>query len=96
MLSEKSNERTRPGRTSLRSNSKPRQENMNALEEQLASPNKDDEIDDDFADLIVNKTNSLHERRESNDNDNQMKMSELKQSMAANKADQYAVNSKPK
>ena len=51
------------GRSSLRSNSKARQDNMHALEEQLAviSPNKDDEIDDDFADLIVNKTNSINE-----------------------------------
>ena len=64
-LSEKSNDRMRQGggRGSLRSNSKgPLQDNaMLALEEQLAivSPNKDDEIDDDFAELIVNKTNSI-------------------------------------
>ena len=51
------------------------------MEEQLISPNKDDEIDDDFADLIVNKTNSIIDRRDSNDN--QMKMSELKQSNVA-------------
>jgi len=65
----------------LRSNSKPNQDNIAALEEQLISPNKDDEIDDDFADLIVNKTNSIIDRRDSNDN--QMKMSELKQSNVA-------------
>ena len=83
MVSEKSNERMRPGghRSSLRSNSKPRVDNnMAAMEQELdTSPNKqdhEDEIDDDFADLIVNKTNSIHERRDSNDN--QMKMSELK------------------
>ena len=65
----------------MRSNSKPNQDNIAALEEQLISPNKDDEIDDDFADLIVNKTNSIIDRRDSNDN--QMKMSELKQSNVA-------------
>ena len=60
---------------------------MAAMEQELnSSPNKqadhDDEIDDEFADLIVNKTNSIHERERRDSNDNQMKMSELKQNMA--------------
>ena len=95
MLSEKSNEGMRPGRgrSSLRSNSKPHAENIVTLEEQLISPNKNDEIDDDFAELIVNKTNSIteHQRRDSNDDNqmNQMKMSELKSSYAPVASVQY-------
>ena len=54
----------------------------------IVSPNKDDEIDDDFAELIVNKTNSIDQqqqrRGDDSSQDNQaMKMSELKQSSAA-------------
>ena len=60
----------------------------------MISPNKNDEIDDDFAELIVNKTNSIteHHRRDSSDDDNQMnqmKMSELKSSYAPVASVQY-------
>ena len=49
----------------------------------MKSPVKDnEEIDGDFDDLIVNKTHSFVERRESGDN--QMKMSELKVSTNIN------------
>lgn len=64
------------GHNRLRSNSKPREMKDHQLIS--SSPTKDDvEIDEDFDDLIVNKTNSIIvERRNSG---GQMKMSELKQ-----------------
>ena len=54
----------------------------------IVSPNKDDEIDDDFAELIVNKTNSIDQQQQRRGDDSSqdtkaMKMSELKQSSAA-------------
>jgi hypothetical protein len=61
--------------TRLRSNSKPREKQNQMIS---SSPTKDDiEIDDDFEDLIVNKTNSIIVERQNSDN--KMKMSELKQ-----------------